>query len=195
MHSQLDATDLAILKQLQDDGRITNVKLAEQVNLSAPPCLRRVRALEEMGIIKGYRAILDPQVLGYDITCFVLLQLESQARGELAAFRRSIKDWVLVRECWELSGDIDFILKCVATDLKAFQAFVQDITALPNIRQIRTSVTLGVVKDEPIVPIILPEPKKAPLSRTAKGMGSVGRKKISQDVKKVSGRKLEKTAP
>ncbi|SRR5579883_3134955 len=193
MHSQLDATDWAILKQLQDDGRITNVKLAEQVNLSAPPCLRRVRALEEQGIIKGYRAILDSQILGYEVTCFVMIQLESQARGELAAFRRSIKEWVLVRECWELSGDIDFILKCVATDLKAFQTFVQDITALPNIRHIRTAVTLGVVKDEPIVPVAIPEPKQVPLRvKSSPRVDSSPKKPAVRIKSKASHRKLER---
>jgi DNA-binding Lrp family transcriptional regulator len=125
VRGRLDSIDWAILKELQADGSITNVELARRVGLSAPPCLRRVRALEEAGVIKAYRALLDPRALGFEI----------------------------VRECWTLSGDIDFILKCVAPNLPAFQGFVLDLTALPNVRNVRTALTLNVVKDEPLVPI------------------------------------------
>ncbi len=153
MRGRLDSIDWAILKELQADGSITNVELARRVGLSAPPCLRRVRALEEAGVIKAYRALLDPQALGFEIVCFAMVQLSAQGKAELAAFEERVRDWPIVRECWTLSGDIDFILKCVAPNLPAFQGFVLDLTALPNVRNVRTALTLNVVKDEPLVPI------------------------------------------
>ena len=153
MRGRLDSIDWAILKELQADGSITNVELARRVGLSAPPCLRRVRALEHAGIIKAYRAMLDPQALGFEIVCFAMVQLEAQGQRELTAFESRVKAWAPVRECWKLSGDIDFILKCVASNLAAFQAFVADLTALPNVRNVRTALTLDLVKDEPLVPV------------------------------------------
>lgn len=152
MRGRLDSIDWAILKELQADGSITNVELARRVGLSAPPCLRRVRALEEAGIIKAYRALLDPRALGFEIVCFAMVQLAAQGKAELAAFEERVRDWPIVRECWTLSGDIDFILKCVAPDLKAFQDFVGELTALPNVRNVRTALALDRVKDEPIIP-------------------------------------------
>ena len=153
MRGRLDSIDWAILKELQADGSITNVELARRVGLSAPPCLRRVRALESAGIIKGYRALLDPKVLGYEIVCFAMVQLAAQGQKELASFEARMAEWPMVRECWKLSGVIDFILKCVAPNLSAFQALVGDLTALPNVRNVRTALTLDLVKDEPLVPI------------------------------------------
>jgi DNA-binding Lrp family transcriptional regulator len=153
VRGRLDSIDWAILKELQADGSITNVELARRVGLSAPPCLRRVRALEEAGVIKAYRALLDPQALGFEIVCFAMVQLSAQGKAELAAFEERVRDWPIVRECWTLSGDIDFILKCVAPNLPAFQGFVLDLTGLPNVRNVRTALTLNLVKDEPLVPI------------------------------------------
>ena len=153
MRARLDSIDWAILKELQADGSITNVELARRVGLSAPPCLRRVRALESAGIIKSYRAVLDPKVLGYEIVCFAMVQLATQGKAELASFKDEIRRWPAVRECWTLSGDIDFILKCVAANLGDFQTLVADLTALPNVRNVRTALTLDLVKDEPLVPI------------------------------------------
>ena len=153
MRGRLDSIDWAILKELQADGSITNVELARRVGLSAPPCLRRVRALEEAGIIKAYRAMLDPKALGFEIVCFAMVQLAARASRSLRPSRSRCRDWPLVRECWTLSGDIDFILKCVAPNLAAFQAFVLDLTSLPNVRNVRTALTLDLVKDEPLVPI------------------------------------------
>lgn len=153
MRDRLDAIDLKILAELQKDGSITNVELARRVGLSAPPCLRRVRALEEAGIIKGYRTLLDPQLLGYEVICFAMVQLASQTQADLAAFQERIADWPTVRECWTLSGEVDFILKCVATNMTAFQNFVGDLTSLPNVRNVRTALSLDKVKDEPLVPL------------------------------------------
>ncbi len=130
--ASLDAIDRKILKELQDDGRMTNVELARRVGISAPPCLRRVRALEEAGFIKGYRALLDEKQLGYEVTVFAMVHLSSQAEADLSAFEDFVRKQPLVRECWMLSGEIDFVLKCVAPDLKTFQAFVEKLTAAPE---------------------------------------------------------------
>jgi DNA-binding Lrp family transcriptional regulator len=149
---RLDAIDRQILKELQDDGRITNVELARRVGISAPPCLRRVRALEEAGYIKGYRALLDERRLGFEVTAFAMVHLASQAEADLKAFEAFVRNEALVRECWMLSGDIDFILKCVAPDLRTFQAFVERLTAAPHVRNVRTALTLHNSKDEAAVP-------------------------------------------
>jgi len=150
---RLDAIDWAILRELQGDGNITNVELARRVGLSAPPCLRRVRALEEAGIIRGYRALLDPKLLGYEVICFAMVQLGAQGQAEIAAFADRMRTWPAVRECWTLSGETDFLLKCVAANLPAFQRLVSDLTGLPNVRSVRTALALDQVKDAPAVPL------------------------------------------
>ena len=153
MPHRLDDIDLAILRELQADGRITNVELARRVGVSAPPCLRRVRALEEAGIIAGYRAVLEPRALGFDVVCFAFVNLAGQSEAALESFAARVRDWPEVRECWTLSGDIDFILKCVTRDLSAFQAFVARLTATPDVRTIRTSLALTPVKTAPAAPL------------------------------------------
>ena len=152
MLARLDAIDRKILSELQEDGRITNVELARRVGISAPPCLRRVRALEEAGYIKGYRALLDEKKLDCEVTVFAMVHLSSQAEADLTEFEAFVRQAPLVRECWMLSGEIDFILKCVAPNLNAFQAFVSELTAAPHVRNVKTSLTLRVSKDAPIVP-------------------------------------------
>ncbi len=153
MLARLDEIDWKILSELQADGRITNVELARRVGISAPPCLRRVRALEEAGYIRGYRALLDEKRLGYEVTVFALVHLSSQAEPDLAAFETFVRSQPLVRECWMLSGEVDFILKCVAPDLKTFQAFVGELTGAPHVRNVKTSLVLRMSKDAPDVPI------------------------------------------
>jgi DNA-binding Lrp family transcriptional regulator len=134
---------------------MTNVELARRVGISAPPCLRRVRALEEAGFIKGYRALLDEKLLGFEVTVFAMVHLASQAEADLAAFEAFVRDEPLVRECWMLSGEIDFILKCVAPNLTTFQGFVARLTAEPHVRNVKTSLTLRNSKDAPMVPLEL----------------------------------------
>jgi DNA-binding Lrp family transcriptional regulator len=153
--ARLDAIDWKILAELQDDGRMTNVELARRVGISAPPCLRRVRALEEAGFIKGYRALLDESRLGFEVTVFAMVHLASQAEADLAAFEAFVRAEPLVRECWMLSGEIDFILKCVAPNLTTFQGFVARLTAEPHVRNVKTSLTLRNSKDDPMVPLEL----------------------------------------
>ncbi len=153
MARRLDAIDWKILAELQGEGRVTNVELARRVGISAPPCLRRVRALEEAGYIKGYRALLDERLLGFEVTVFAMVHLTSQAESDLAAFEDFVRAQPLVRECWMLSGEIDFVLKCVAPDLKTFQAFVAELTAAPHVRNVKTSLTLRNSKDAAMVPL------------------------------------------
>jgi DNA-binding Lrp family transcriptional regulator len=154
---RLDEIDRRILKQLQDDGRMTNVELARRVGISPPPCLRRVRALDEAGYIKGYRALLDEKLLGFEVTVFAMVHLTSQAEADLREFEDFVRKAPLVRECWMLSGEIDFILKCVAADLKTFQAFVAELTAAPHVRNVKTSLTLRNSKDAAMVPFEIGE--------------------------------------
>ena len=153
MKANLDAIDWNILKELQDDGRITNVELARRVGISAPPCLRRMRALEEAGIVTGYRALVDEKALGFDVTMFAMVGLSSQAEADLNAFALRVRDWSVVRECYMLSGEADFILKCVAPTLRAFQGFIEELTGAANVASVKTSLTIRRIKDAPIVPI------------------------------------------
>ena len=154
MKARLDAIDWKILKELQGDGRMTNVELARRVGISAPPCLRRMRALEESGIILSYRALLDEKALGFDLTAFVFVGLTSQAEADLVAFGDQVRAWGIVRECHLASGEIDFVLKCVAPDLRAFQTFViEQLTTAANVGSVRTSLVLRRIKDEPLVPV------------------------------------------
>ncbi|WP_349357764.1 Lrp/AsnC family transcriptional regulator [Stappia sp.] len=154
MKIRLDAIDWHILKELQDDGRITNVELARRVGISAPPCLRRVRALEEAGLIRGYRTLLDEKQLGYDVTAFAMVGLHSQTEADLNAFEDRITGWSEVRESYMLSGEVDFLLKCVVPDLQTFQNFIiRDLTAAPNVDSVRTALTIRQTKNAPVVPI------------------------------------------
>ncbi len=150
----LDDVDWKILAELQKDGGLTNVELARRVGLTPPPCLRRVHALQEAGYIEGYRAILDAGRLGYSVICFAFVHLASQAESDLAAFQERVAGWPNVRECWTLSGDIDFLMKCATEDLPSLQAFVSELTATPNVRNVRTALALGKVKDEGLVPMV-----------------------------------------
>ncbi len=149
----LDAIDLKILQEIQADGRITNVDLAARAGISPPPCLRRVRALEEAGYITGYRGLLDGSKLGFEVTVFALVHLASQAEADLRAFEAYVRSEPMVRECWMLSGDIDFILKCVAPDMATFQEFVTRLTSGPHVRNVKTSLVLHNSKNEPSVPL------------------------------------------
>ncbi len=149
-----DAIDRHILTELQNDGRMTNVELAAKVGLTAPPCLRRVRTLEEAGIIEGYHAALNPHLLGYTITVFAMVSLKSQAETDLRAFEEHIATLEPVRECHMLNGEIDFILKIVARDLQEFQSFLTThLTTAPNVASIKTSLTIRTSKNTPGVPV------------------------------------------
>ena len=150
----LDTIDRRLLAELQDEGRVTNVDLAKRVGLTAPPCLRRVRALEEEGVIKGYHAELDASKLGFAITVFAMVSLKSQAEEDLRGFEQHIKGLPEVRECHMLNGEIDFILKIVSKDLQSFQEFLTSkLTPAPNVASVKTSLTIRTAKNEPGVPL------------------------------------------
>ena len=154
MSITLDATDWRILRELQADGRITNIALAGKIGLSPPPCLRRVRALEEAGLVTGYTALLDEAALGFSLTAFAMVRLHNQAEADLRAFENALLGWPMVREAHMLSGESDYMLKCVARDLTAFQAFVLDqLTAAPNVASVKTFLTIRKAKRDPGVPI------------------------------------------
>src|SRR3712207_5346440 len=151
---QLDGVDRTILRNLQDEGRVTNVELAARAGLTAPPCLRRVRALEEAGVIRGYHADLNAEALGYGITVFAMVSLKSQAEADLRAFEEHIATLDPVRECHMLNGEIDFILKIVAHDLQEFQRFLtSSLTTAPNVAHVKTSLTIRTSKNAPGVPV------------------------------------------
>jgi len=151
---KLDEIDRIILRELQTDGRMTNVELAARAGISAPPCLRRLRALEEAGFIKGFFANLDARALGYEVTVFAMVSLRSQAEADLVAFERLVAGWPMVRECHMLNGEIDFILKCVAHDLSEFQQFLTAyLTSAPNVASVKTSLTIRTSKYDPGVPV------------------------------------------
>jgi len=151
---RLDATDWRILRELMADGSITNVALASRVGLSAPPCLRRVRALEEAGLVTGYTALVDERGLGFELTAFALVGLHSQAEADLNAFENRTLGWPIVREAYMLSGESDYVLKCVARDLPAFQDFVlKQLTAAPNVASVKTYLTIRRAKLAPGVPV------------------------------------------
>ncbi len=150
----LDFIDIKILDKLQENGRTSNVDLADYIDLSAPPCLRRVRSLENSGFIKGYHAELDPPKLGFEVTVFAMVGLHNQAESDLIAFEERISQLDYVRECHMLNGEIDFILKCVAPDLSSFQSFLtNELTSAPNVASVKTSLTIRHSKYLPGVPL------------------------------------------
>ena len=154
MTRKLDSTDWRILKELMSDGSLTNVALAEKVGLSAPPCLRRVRALEQAGVITGYTTLVDERTLGFELTAFAMVGLHNQAEADLRAFENRILGWPLVREAYMLSGESDYILKCVARDLSTFQDFIlKDLTAVPNVASVKTTLAIRRAKLAPGVPV------------------------------------------
>ncbi|MDR9485089.1 MULTISPECIES: Lrp/AsnC family transcriptional regulator [Sediminimonas] len=163
--SRLDPIDRKILAELQADGRMTNVELARRVGISAPPCLRRVRTLEDAGFIRGYHAQVDARELGFEVQVFAMVGLQSQAEADLSAFEARCRDWPLVRECHMLNGEVDFILKCVAPDLSTFQSFLtEELTAADNVASVKTSLVIRGAKDDPGVPFEVLEDR---LSRMA----------------------------
>ena len=163
--SKLDPIDRKILAELQADGRMTNVELAKRVGISAPPCLRRVRTLEEAGYIRGYHADVDIRELGFEVQVFAMVGLQSQAEADLSAFEARCRAWPLVRECHMLNGEVDFILKCVAPDLSTFQTFLtEELTTAENVVSVKTALVIRGAKDEPGVPFEVLEER---LSRSA----------------------------
>ena len=133
---------------------MTNVELARRAGISAPPCLRRVRALEEAGFIRGYHGDLNAEMLGYGVTVFAHVGLNSQAESDLKAFEALIRTWPEVREASMLAGETDFLLKIVAEDWDAYQKFLTSkLTAAPNVSHVKSALSIRTSKYEPGVPI------------------------------------------
>ena len=152
--AKLDRVDRRILRALQEDGRMTNVELARRAGISAPPCLRRVRALEEGGYIRGYHADVNAEALGYGVTIFAQVGLSSQAETDLRAFEALMQSWPEVRECHMLAGETDFLLRIVAVDWDAYQRFLTTrLTAAPNVTHVKSSLAIRTCKNVPGVPI------------------------------------------
>ena len=157
---KLDRIDRRILHDLQDKGRMTNVELAKRAGISAPPCLRRVRALEKAGLIKGYHAEVNAEALGFTVTVFAQVGLSSQAEADLRAFEQLVASYPEVRECHMLAGEADFLLRIVATDWDAYQRFLTSkLTPAPNVSHVKTALAIRSTKTEPGVPIPVEPPK------------------------------------
>lgn len=153
---RLDRIDQRILHDLQSDGRMTNVELARRAGISAPPCLRRVRALEAAGFLRGYHAEVDPKALGFNVTVFAQVGLSSQAERDLEAFEDLVASWPEVRECYMLAGEMDFLLKVVARDWDAYQTFLTSrLTVAPNVSHVKSALSIRTSKHSPGVPIAI----------------------------------------
>jgi DNA-binding Lrp family transcriptional regulator len=149
----LDSIDRCILLELQSEGRITNVELARRSGVSAPPCLRRVRRLEEAGIIRGYHADTDPQKLGWEITFFAIVGLDSQKETVLSAFEQLVGTWPEVRECHMIRGGGDFLLKLVARDTAHENNLTQRLTGSPTVTRVQTLQTIRTSRSLAGVPL------------------------------------------
>lgn len=157
--AKLDKIDLRILADLQANGRMTNVDLAERAGISAPPCLRRVRTLEDAGFVRGYHAEVNPEALGFGVTVFAHVGLNSQAEHDLKAFEALVQTWPLVRECHMLAGETDFLLKIVAHDWDSYQKFLTtNLTPAPNVSHVKSALAIRTSKLQPGVPIEAEEP-------------------------------------
>lgn len=151
---KLDSIDRHILRDLQENGRMTNVELAQRAGISAPPCLRRVRTLEKAGLIRGYHAEINPEALGFGVTVFAMVGLSSQAEADLEIFEAMMNKLPEVRECHMLAGENDFLLKIVATDWEAYQRFLTtSLTSAPNVAHVKTALSIRTAKHLSGVPI------------------------------------------
>lgn len=153
---KIDAIDLQILHDLQDNGRMTNVELADRAGISAPPCLRRVRTLEDSGFITGYHADINAEALGFTVVIFAQVRLHSHAENDLIAFEDLVQNWDMVRECQMLAGDTDFLLKIIAQDWDSYQRFLTtQLTSAPNVAHVKSSLSIRKSKNLPGPPINL----------------------------------------
>jgi DNA-binding Lrp family transcriptional regulator len=150
---KLDRIDRRILRDLQADGRMTNVELAARAGISAPPCLRRVRALEEAGFIRGYHAELDHEQLGFEVMFFALVGLDSQSETVLTAFEAMVRDWPEVRECHMARGPDDFVLKLVAHNTAHENELTSKLTGAAHVANVRTIQVIRTARHEPGVPV------------------------------------------
>ncbi|MFM8577087.1 MAG: Lrp/AsnC family transcriptional regulator [Limnohabitans sp.] len=149
-----DATDIRILKELQQDGSLSNVELARRVHLSPSPCLSRVKALENAGVIQRYVALANPKALGLDLNVFINISLKEQSKQALAAFEERIAEHEEVMECYLMTGDSDYLIRVAVADIAALERFILDqLTPIPGIEKIRTSFTLKPVRYKTALPL------------------------------------------
>ncbi len=152
--TDLDEIDRRILASLQAHARLRNVELAEQVGLSASPCLRRVKRLEETGVIRGFATLVDPEAVGLPVSVFVQVTLERQAEAALEAFESHITEWPEVMECYLMTGDADYLLRVVAADLTAYQEFLMNkLTRVEGVASIKSSFALRRIAYRTALPV------------------------------------------
>ena len=150
----LDAIDRRILDRLQRNGRMANVDLAREVGLSPSPCLRRVRDMEDAGVIDRYAAVLDPKAVGLTLSVFVQVTLERQVETALEAFERIVATRPEVMECYLMTGDADYLLRVVVADVSAYEQFLKNhLTRIPGVASIKSSFALNRVKYETALPL------------------------------------------
>ena len=155
----LDAIDRRILHELQENARISNADLARAVGLSPSPCLRRVRELEQSGVIRGHVALLSPSAVGLPVSVFVQVTLERQVEKALDVFEASVLDRPEVMECYLMTGDADYLLRVVVADLAAYEAFLKSyLTRVPGVSSIKSSFALKQVKYRTALPLEMPAP-------------------------------------
>ncbi len=160
--AKLDDIDRRMLAALQAEGRMTNLALARKLGISPPSCLRRMRLLRDAGYIRAYHAELDAEALGFGVAAFAMVGLTSQAEANLVAFEKRAANWPLVRECHMLAGEADFLLKIVAADWDAFQAFLTtELTAAPTVSSVKTMLAIRTSKHEPGIPVPGDQPAPA----------------------------------
>jgi Lrp/AsnC family leucine-responsive transcriptional regulator len=152
--TSLDAIDLKILAALQRDGSLTNVELARRVHLSPSPCLARVKALRQAGVIRRYVALVDPEAIGLGVSVFISISLREQSTKALAEFERCIEACDEVMECYLMTGDADYLLRVVVADIRALERFVLDrLSPIPGVEKIRSSFTLKQVRYKTELPL------------------------------------------
>ncbi len=152
--ADLDRIDLAILRVLQEDARLPNAQLADRVGLSPSPCLRRVKRLQQLGLIRGFATLLEPRSVGLGVNVFVSVTLNDQARPELEQFEAQVRECPEVMECYLMTGDFDYLLRVVATDLDAYQHFlIEKLTRIPGVANIKSSFALKQVIQRHALPL------------------------------------------
>jgi DNA-binding Lrp family transcriptional regulator len=154
LQTPIDAIDRKILEALQLDGRLTNVELAAKVHLSAPQCLRRVRALEERGVITGWRALVDPQAVDLGVMAFVSLNIDGNSFHRSRQIEATIRAYPQILECHGVSGDTDYLLKVVARDLKSLSQFLTDrLAQTPGVGEVRSMICMEQIKPSSPLPV------------------------------------------
>lgn len=162
-HATLDATDRRILNALQENARLSNVELSEQVHLSPSQCHRRLKRLEDAGVVAGYAARLDPEAVGLGVTAFVSVTLGKHGENPAARFADAVRVIPEILECHSVTGEADYLLRVAAADLKAFSDFLMhELMRLPEVDAVRSSIALECIKAPTALPLRPPAPANQP---------------------------------